>query len=361
MKLGDFFQRLILGKPKNNDFTPEDLPKNRFKALWFVIKNEYIKFLKTCLLTAVFFLPLLIFGLYSGTNLLNLLSNEYKIADLLKMVAFNLMVEVPLIMFASIGLAGGIYVARQLVWDEPVSVFRDFKKGIKYGFKQYMLIALILGIVLYFSGYYSYAFIFGNNSQMTKFTCVVLLLLLQLMSIIVTMYACCLSSLYNMKTFDVFKAAFIYTFKQLPKNFLIFLASVVPCLVMFYIPVPLVQYIGMFFVCCFGLGYLECVWTLYTNSVFDKYINAENYPEFVRKGLYGQGAVIVDDYKISDFINEVENAENDDETSDEILEENDENCADEEIEDNLDEVETLKNDTQETLENVDEKEIKNDD
>lgn len=322
MKLGDFFQRLILGKPKNNDFTPEDLPKNRFKALWFVIKNQYIKFLKTCILTAVFFLPLLIFGLYSGVNLLNLLASEYKIDDLLKMVSFNLMVEVPLIMFASIGLAGGIYVARQLVWDEPVSVFRDFKKGIGYGFKQYLLIALILGIVLFFSGYYSYAFIFGSNNQMMKITCVVLLLLLQLMAIIVTMYACCLSSLYNMKTFDVFKAAFIYTFKQLPKNFLIFLASVVPCLILFYIPVPLVQYIGIFFVCCFGFGYLECVWALYTNSIFDKYINAENYPEFVRKGLYGQGEIVADDYKISDFIKDVENDENDDESDDEVEEEN---------------------------------------
>ena len=326
MKLDDFFQRLILGKPKNNDFTSEDLPKNRFKALWFVIKNQYIKFLKTCILTAVFFLPFLIFGLYSGVNLLNLLASEYKIDDLLKMVSFNLMVEVPLIMFASIGLAGGIYVARRLVWDEPVSVFRDFKKGIGYGFKQYLLIALILGIVLFFSGYYSYAFIFGSNNQMMKITCVVLLLLLQLMAIIVTMYACCLSSLYNMKTFDVFKAAFIYTFKQLPKNFLIFLASVVPCLILFYIPVPLVQYIGMFFVCCFGLGYLECVWALYTNSVFDKYINAENYPEFIRKGLYGQGEIVADDYKISDFIKDVENNENDEsdnEPADEAEEGND--------------------------------------
>ena len=358
MKLGDFFQRLILGKPKNNDFTPENLPKNRFKALWFVIKNEYIKFLKTCLLTAVFFLPLLIFGVYSGINLLNILASEYKIADLLKMVSFNLMVEVPLIMFASIGLAGGIYVARQLVGDEPVSVFRDFKKGVGYGFKQYLLIALILGIVLFFSGYYSYAFIFGSNSPMIKITCVVLLLLLQLISIIVTMYACCLSSLYNMKTFDVFKAAFIYTFKQLPKNLLIFLASVLPCLILFYIPVPLVQYIGMFFVCCFGFGYLECVWVLYTNSVFDKYINAENYPDFVRKGLYRQGEIVVDDYKISDFIKEVESEDSDDEGNDKD-EKNDENHTDGEIENNLDEVETIKNNAEKTLENFDGKETKN--
>ncbi len=55
---------------------------------------------------------------------------------------------------------------------------------------------------------------------------------------------------------------------------------------MLFIPVAVVQYIGVFFISCFGFGYLECVWVLYTNSVFDKYINAVNYPDFVRKGLY---------------------------------------------------------------------------
>lgn len=311
MKLGDFFQRLILGKRKDKDFTDDDLPKNRFQALKFVIKNEYIKFLKTCILTAVFFLPLLIFAIYSGANVLNALSMDFKPNDVLGMVAFNLMIDVPLIMLAFIGLAGGIYVARQLVWDEPVSVWRDFKKGIVYGFKQYLLISLLLGVVLYFGGYYSYAFIFGSTSSLMKVTCVVLLLLLQTLSVIVTMYACCLSSLYNMKTLDVFKAAFIYSFKKLPKNFLIFMATVVSCLVLIFIPVAVVQYVGVFFICCFGLTYLECVWVLYTNSVFDKYINAEYYPDFVRKGLYKHSEAIEDDYSVSDFIKETEDVESD--------------------------------------------------
>ena len=50
---------------------------------------------------------------------------------------------------AAVGVSGGAYVIRNMVWTEGIFVANDFWRGIKLNFKQILLIALLYSVVFY--------------------------------------------------------------------------------------------------------------------------------------------------------------------------------------------------------------------
>ena len=54
-----FFSRLIIGDENLPDFTPGQLPKNRWELWWDTFKNRFGTLCKVNLLLALFFLPII--------------------------------------------------------------------------------------------------------------------------------------------------------------------------------------------------------------------------------------------------------------------------------------------------------------
>ena len=56
----------------------------------------------------------------------------------------------PLVMFiAAVGVSGGAYVIRNMVWTEGIFVANDFWRGIKQNYKQILLVCLLFSVVFY--------------------------------------------------------------------------------------------------------------------------------------------------------------------------------------------------------------------
>ncbi len=291
MKISKFFEKLIMGKPKKDDFTQEDLPKTRVKALGFMIKHNTIKFINISVLIALFCLPMYIWGLISSNALNQVMAEEgVTPAEILNVLSFNLTVDFICVFVASFGFAGAFYVLRLIAWDEPVSTFKDFFKGIKYNFKQFLAFALFVGMVNYIFNYYFYAVSLQMADGIMKVVVLMIMLLTVFVLVIVLMFAVCLSSLYNMRMGTILKTAFLFAFKKLFMASGIVIVSVLPAFIMTYIPVSILNYVGFFALVCFGFSYIVSVWVLYTNGIFDEFINSKSYPDYVRKGLYNPEA-----------------------------------------------------------------------
>ena len=141
--------RILEGKEKSEEYARSTLPTNRWQLFFDIFKGNFSKLVIVNLLTMVFFLPLiglLVFGLivadYNGTiypfgaNL----AIGYPAYDGLRGLSQSLAVWSDLGLYigvmacsvlAAVGLAGGMYVIRNMVWTEGIFVTNDFWRGVK--------------------------------------------------------------------------------------------------------------------------------------------------------------------------------------------------------------------------------------
>ena len=171
-----FIARLLEGKEKSEEYARSTLPTNRWQLFWDIFKGNFGKMVKVNLLIIIFFIPLLLvlimgsmlsnnYGLLYpfGSNLgvgYPAVPNQQGLVEMLTLqtdtVTYGLVVLTSVI--ASVGLAGGMYVVRNMVWTEGIFVANDFWKGVKLNFKNALQTALLFSVVF---------FIVNTTSNMT--------------------------------------------------------------------------------------------------------------------------------------------------------------------------------------------------
>ena len=55
---GGFYNRILLGKEKSEDYARNTLPSNRWELFWDILKGRFTKLIGVNLLMILFFLPL---------------------------------------------------------------------------------------------------------------------------------------------------------------------------------------------------------------------------------------------------------------------------------------------------------------
>lgn len=285
----------IFGKRKPKvakiDFTEASLPHSRRDVFRDVLKNRWKDLLKLGALLLLFSLPLLVFGAVSEINAANIYA-EYKNGAISAETcasevaasngAFALIKIIGYIIF-SVGIAGSARVLRQIIWDEPLFFFEDFKDGIKIYGGQFALAMFLYGLCAYTAVFFSSAtngILYAIASGLGVF------ILLPAMFFWLserTVYASRIGE--NIRNGFMFYVRTL--FKSIGMLLLAFLPFILEYVLEFFGLYNFIFKYSYLLICTFlflPLGIM--LWLLYTYSVFDKYINAELFPEILHKGFY---------------------------------------------------------------------------
>lgn len=274
-------------KYSNTDFSSSCLPSSRARQFFFIMKNEWRHLLSLAVLmlvpasayAAILVIEAIFFKSLStdGERLLSFL-----IADFIKILVFLL---------ASLVLSGAARVIRLMAYDEGLIFWSDFFSGIKENFKVFAICSIVYGLSSALPNLLAYIFSYagfkGGGAE------IIYALSIGLADLVVfpfCLFVMSQETTYELKVKDYFNnASRLYL-----KNFLYcFLFGLLPLGARLLENLSglsaglLSSLIGLIFL-LFPLFFL--LWYEFSLSIYDRFINKENFPSLYRKGLSPQGS-----------------------------------------------------------------------
>ena len=318
--------RLLEGKERSEEYARSTLPTNRWQLFWDIFKGNFGKLVTVNLLVLLFCIPtivLIVIGfLYNESNSITYpfganLTIGYPaypaqkgISELLTLQGdFVLTVALLVSMFvASVGLAGGMYVIRNMVWTEGIFVANDFWRGVKLNYKNALQTTLFFFVMLLLCGslinFSDLMLAFGDVGKWQriwlKFSQVTSYLLITL-SALMSLWMIALGVNYKLTFTKLFRNAFLMTIGTFPQTIFFGVLTLLP-FGLFLIGGTLFTVVGVIFVLLCGFAYALLVWLDFAQWVFDKYINPKLQGAKVGRGIYnkdGSAALTGDDSKAS--------------------------------------------------------------
>ena len=288
MKKG-LMHKLLYGNDKKQDYTIQQLPSTRAKQFFHIYKTAFGKLTSINMLTALFALPLIVWDLIASVyvgDFLKSMDIPTQFSYLLNMTLLQYGTEIPLIMLASVGFAGAFYVIRKISWKAPVRLLKDFGKGIKDNYKQFLGLGFLVGIFNMLANYFiDFSIYTFGEQQFSAIFGLVSVLLLVVVLLAILMFSTCQGVLYNLTFTNLLSNSFTLTFKRLFASVGVALLSWLPIIIFQALPWVFVQIIGGCVTFVFSISFAITMQTVYTHGVFDKYINQSQYPDFVGMGL----------------------------------------------------------------------------
>lgn len=305
-KFGGFIDKLVMGAEKSEDYARKSLPSNRWELFWDIVKGSFGKLFVINLLTLLFFIPLIAliviryFSLVTYGTLYPFASGfgvGYMAPVFMSGMAENIEFSSTITTFlllpiagliAAIGLSGGLYVIRNMVWTEGVFVANDFWRGIKKNFKQISLTCVIYSVIFYL--FYS-AILLANLNISTGVEPVWLSYVIIIVSIITLVFVSvmafhmlAMSVTYELTFIQLIKNAFWFTLgNPISSIFFIALGSI-PIILLFC--GEFFMGIALILIIIFGLSLLMLVWTNFSQWLYDKYVNDKVAGATKNRGIY---------------------------------------------------------------------------
>ena len=275
-------------KKEEKHITDQDvkqtLPTTRKEVFFDLLKNRKMMLFALSCYVFMFFIPLAIDLLYFNfveSMAIAAEKNEY----LFSLIFYSMLIMLPCMMIGFIGLAGGFYVAKKLVWQDGISLASDFFKGIKENWKHALINGFIFGLVLFglvVGG--SFLVIYADVHAVVRGIGIGALIVLFLVFGMVSALNFAQGVYYENSFGVTLKNSFSFLGLLNWKVFLIYLLStgVVFTFSLFNF---LTLTIGLLLFAVLN-SVVIVLYTLVSHAAFDKYINQEHYPEMVNKGLY---------------------------------------------------------------------------
>ncbi len=281
------FNRLIYGNPNKPDLEVEE-NQNPIKAFFEVLKLKLWDLVKLNLLFTLFVIPA---ALWVNVNF-KAISSENVTPEILDSVAFMFFLGlIPCLIIIGIALPSLSYITKSYAKEFHVWMFEDFIEKIKENWKQSLLYAFILGVVI-FLFYFGIRFYSLTINELPGAT--ILRAFLYIMTIIVllsTTYIYPLMVTFELKFKHLLRNSMLLTIGRLPQTLLILLLTfIIPALLLW---LSFVWSYGMLvffaYYIFFGFSFTAFIFNAYTNQVFEKFIlakgnvAAERKPEVERK------------------------------------------------------------------------------
>ena len=304
--------RLLEGKEKSEEYARSTLPTNRWQLFWDIFKGNFGKITKVNLLTLLFFVPMIaVIVIYLLLGEVN--ATTYPFSANLgvgypsapgqnglgeTLTLYNgLTLYVGLVItsvIAAIGLAGGIYVARNMVWTEGIFVSNDFWRGIKLNYKNALQTSLFFCVILLLSGTLinlsEFTIIAGDVSKgqitwlrISQAMSYVLIALAAMMSF----WMLALGVNYKLSFFTTVRNAFLLSVGTLPQTVFFIVLTLLP-FVFLLVKSSFILVVGIMMVLIFGLAYALILWLDFAQWVFDRYINPKIEGAKVGRGIYSK-------------------------------------------------------------------------
>ena len=306
-----FITRLLEGKEKSEEYARSTLPTNRWQLFWDIFKGNLGKLVKVNLLTIIFFIPLI--AVIVLCNLVAEASGQiypfganvgigYPAFPSLQGQAESLALQNNSVLFlgvfitsaaAAVGLAGGMYVIRNMVWTEGIFVANDFWRGVKLNFKNALQTALFFTGVLFLCKMMidvSELALAGNVgkaqtvwlriSQVTSYLFII-------MTGFMSLWMIALGVNYQMGFFTLIRNAFFMTIGTFPQTLFFSVLALWP-FALFFLGGSLFIIIGVILGLLLSLSYALLVWLDFAQWVFDKFINPKIEGAKVGRGIYNK-------------------------------------------------------------------------
>jgi len=305
------FSKIMEGKEKNEDYARSTLPTNRWQLFWDIIKGRIGKVVIINLLMLLFFLPIIaIIVFYNITLQSQGLAGPYganlgigfpAIPDvtgqwenmtlIVNVMAFGAIVVASAI--AAVGIAGGMYVIRNMLWTEGIFVANDFWKGIKLNYANALLASVFFSLFLFLSVYIwslsDYMLSLGAGNAVWFTVARVVTIVATVLAAFMSLWMISLGVTYYQSKSALIKNAFIMTIGTFPQTLFFAVIAVAPFALAFT-GVSLIMSIGFIFIILIGFSYALLVWLDFSQWAFDKYINPSMKGAKVGRGLYNPNA-----------------------------------------------------------------------
>lgn len=307
-----FIARLLEGKEKSEEYARSTLPTNRWQLFWDIFKGNFSKIVKVNLLIALFFIPLLIVLIINGlmqdyygsiypfgANLgvgypaFTTLKGQAEMIVLRSHLTLMLGISLSSIL-AAIGLAGGMYVIRNMVWTEGIFVSNDFWRGVKLNYKNALQTAIFFCVVLFLCQFMidlsnlnlalgnlgKWEEIWLKVSQATSYVFLIF-------GLIVSLWMIALGVNYKLTFGKMLRNAFLVGLGTLPQTVFFGILALLP-FALFMIGGSFITAMASVILLLFGFAYALLVWLDFAQWVFDKFINPKIEGAKVGRGIYNK-------------------------------------------------------------------------
>ena len=159
--------RWLEGKERSEDYARSTLPSNRWQLFWDIMKGRFGRLMLVNLLTLITFVPLILvyfwrYLVMAAQDMLGpygsglgvgypVIPNVVGVAEWTSfqndLLFFALFIVAGLI--AAVGISGGMYIIRNLIWTEGIFVANDFLRGIRRNYWNVAEAVLIFTLTLF--------------------------------------------------------------------------------------------------------------------------------------------------------------------------------------------------------------------
>ena len=260
------------------------LPHNRKEVFFDLLRYRKMALFNLSCFVFMFFIPLAV-DLFFFNFLESVAITNEKYDYLFSLIFYSMLIMLPCMVIGFIGLVGGFYVAKKMVWQEGTMVAVDFFQGIKENWKHAVLNGLVFGIVLF-------GLVVGGSYLLINFKVAPIWCGIGIGALILVFMMFGMVIALN-NTQDVYYAN---SFGATIKNSFCLLGLLHwRILVIFLLSTGVVVTLSCFNLITLAIGLflfailnsvVIILYTLVSHYGFDRFINQEHYPDYVNKGLY---------------------------------------------------------------------------
>ena len=293
--MAGLFNKFYYGNAGKADFTPDQLPKNRFQLFLAMLRVRFSGIVGQNFLFLLFALPALAWTVINVLAILNVIG--YGAEEAVETAAISwdavrgyisiyILGMIPCLMVASLGKMGEALTLRNWARDDHSFVMSDFKDTLKTNWKQALLIGFINGFSI-FAAYVAY--IYYNSMAASS---VIWVVPEALVFMFVGLWWLCLMVMYPMVvTYEmsfktIIRNSLIMTIAKLPFALLCGVVPVlIPFLIVWLIPSNIALLVVVLYFLILGFGITHFIHASFANMCFDAYLNTRIEGAEVNKGL----------------------------------------------------------------------------
>ena len=299
--------RWLEGKERSEDYARSTLPSNRWQLFWDIMKGRFGRLMLVNLLTLITFVPLILvyFWRYMVTAAQDLigpygsgLGVGYPVIPNVVGVAERAALQNDLLFFAlfivagliaAVGISGGMYIIRNLIWTEGIFVANDFVRGIRRNywnvFEAVLLFTITLFVAQTMGNLADYLIVLDIAPGWMLASKIIGYVLVALMGLI-SLWMISLGINYKQGPWALFCNAVVMTVGTLPQTVFFAVLALIPVGLLFT-GISFLVVIAVIVMLLFGLSYVMLVWMDYSQWAFDKFINP-NLGVKTGRGLYSR-------------------------------------------------------------------------
>ena len=188
----------------------------------------------------------------------------------------NFFIYIPLVaIWLAVGLSGGMFVMRNIVWGEDVSLIKDFILGVKRNY--FKVLAYTVFFALLFSAawiglsYLDYVGALGGGKTWYQIVFKILLIILIVLISLWFLTALPMTVTFKGDLFATFKNGVLITGVLIPINLFFAILALLPFALLIFGSSFLM--ISVMVLAIIGVSYFMLVWTVYSQWVYEKFVN----------------------------------------------------------------------------------------